>query len=412
MNAGKRLAVWLHGRHIAWLTGTSMRPKLEYLPEVVAEYGAGAALLSLSLPLRREAMVGPEVYNFFDGLLPEGQVRAHLASMAKSSTTDIKALLAKVGADCAGAVQVLPEGVDPSGVGGLLEMSDAEVVAAVESLPTWDLPDDFAISTSLGGVQSKVLLTRQGDKWCWPANGAGSTHIIKPDPLDSPIPHLLAAEHWALELASTAGLASAKTWIQHFGSRDALIVERYDRTAESVRIHQEDFTQLLGLSSAAKYDQSTTAPSRLTKVVEVAAFHSRSPEVFMTDLLKVVTFNVLIGNGEAHSKNYSILIGESGEVTLAPVYDAAPTLLLYARSSNAGHSIAGQARLNYITLDHLRREAAAWGLDMDVARGVIEETVKALAQAGVPAPQAIQHLPDLIARRADDLLAGKSARRE
>jgi serine/threonine-protein kinase HipA len=48
----------------------------------------------------------------------------------------------------------------------------------------------------------------------------------------------------------------------------------------------------------------------------------------MTDLLKVVTFNVLIGNGDAHSKNYSILIGESGEVTLAPVYDAAPTLLL------------------------------------------------------------------------------------
>lgn len=87
MNAGKRLAVWLHGRHIAWLTGTSLRPKLEYLPEVVAEYGAGAALLSLSLPLRREAIVGPEVYNFFDGLLPEGQVRAHLASMAKSSTS-------------------------------------------------------------------------------------------------------------------------------------------------------------------------------------------------------------------------------------------------------------------------------------------------------------------------------------
>lgn len=303
MKAAKRLAVWLHGRHVAWLTGTSLRPKLEYVPEVVGEYGVGAVILSLSLPLQRGSIAGPEVFNFFDGLLPEGQVRAHLASMAKTSTTDIKSLLATVGADCAGAVQVLSEGVDPSGAGELLEMSEREVVSVVESLPTWDLPDDYAIATSLGGVQSKVLLTRRGADWCWPASGAASTHIIKPDPLDSPIPHLLAAEHWALELARTAGLPSAKTYIQRFGSRDALIVERYDRSEDGRRIHQEDFAQLLGLAAAAKYDQSTAVPSRLTNVVGAAAFHTRNPQAFMTDLLKLVTFNVLIGNGDAHSKN-------------------------------------------------------------------------------------------------------------
>ena len=119
------------------------------------------------------------------------------------------------------------------------------------------------------------------------------------------------------------------------------MVERYDRTEEHVRIHQEDFTQVLGLASAAKYDQSTALPSRLAQVAAVASPHTRNPASFKADLLKAVAFNVLIGTGDAHSKNYSVLIRETGEVLLAPLYDAAPTLLLYARSSNAGHCVGG-----------------------------------------------------------------------
>ena len=408
----ERLAVWLHGRHISWLSGTSLRPRLQYLPDVVAEYGAGAALLSLSLPLQSKPLTGPSVLNFFDGLLPEGQVRAHLPDLNKVATTDIKALLAIVGSDCAGAVQVLAEGVDPAGAGELLPMSDAEVVAAVESLPTWDLPADFAITTSLGGVQSKILLSREGGRWYWPAGGVASTHIIKPDPLDSPIPNLLAAEHWALDLARAAGLAAALTAMDRFGTRDALVVDRYDRTTDHRRIHQEDFTQVLGLASAAKYDQSTAVPSRLTQVAAVAAPHARNARSFKLDLLRAVSFNLLIGNGDAHSKNYSVLIRETGEVTLAPLYDAAPTLLLYARSSNAGHSVAGQARLNYITLDHLVREAAGWGVDAGVARSTVAEGLTAAAEAQVPAADELQHLPSLVADRASDLLAGDVARRQ
>lgn len=56
-----------------------------------------------------------------------------------------------------------------------------------------------------------------------------------------------------------------------------------------------------------------------------------------------------------------VTFSRRGEVLLAPLYDAAPTLLLYARSSNVGHSVAGQARLNYITLDHLVREGVTRG---------------------------------------------------
>lgn len=405
------MAVWLHGRHLARLSGTSLRPRLEYLPDVVAEYGAGAVLLSLSLPLQSKPVTGPAVLNFFDGLLPEGQVRAHLSNLYKIPPTDIKGLLAAVGADCAGAVQVLPEGEDPAGGGRLQPMSREEIVAAVESLPTWDLPADFAIATSLGGVQSKILLSREGGRWYWPSGGAASTHIIKPDPIDSPIRDLLAAEHWALNLASAVDIPAARTTMERFGSRDALIVERYDRIRDHRRIHQEDFTQVLGISSTAKYDQSTAVPSRLAQVAARAAPHTRSPVDFKLELLKAVSFNLLIGNGDAHSKNYSILIQETGEVMLAPLYDAAPTLLLYARSVNAGHSVAGQARLNYITLDHLEREASSWGVDPGVARSAASEVFSAAAEAKVAAPDGLEDLPLLVARRASDLLEGRTARR-
>jgi hypothetical protein len=95
----------------------------------------------------------------------------------------------------------------------------------------------------------------------------------------------------------------------------------------------------------------------------------------------------------------------------APLYDAAPTLLLYARSSNAGHSVAGQARLNYITLDHLVREGVTWGMDSGVARTAVGEVLMAAANAHVPVSEGLEHLPALIVDRASDLLVGRTARR-
>ncbi|MCP9000376.1 HipA domain-containing protein [Pseudarthrobacter sp. RMG13] len=223
---------------------------------------------------------------------------------------------------------------------------------------------------------------------------------------------MLAAEHWALELARAAGLRTARTRLETFGTRDALVVERYDRTEDHRRIHQEDFTQVLGIASAAKYDQSTAAPSRLAQVAATASLHSRNAAAFKSELLKAVAFNVLVGNGDAHSKNYSVLIRETGEVELAPLYDVAPTLLLYARSSNAGHSVAGQARLNYITLDHLVREAGSWGMDVEEARAGVTGILVAAAEAHASVPQRLAHLPALVAARAEDLIAGSTARRQ
>lgn len=407
------LEVFLHGRHIGFLSGSSLRLAFQYDAEIVAEYGASSILLSLSLPVNRKKISGPSVFNYFDGLLPEGQVRSPLASANGLATPDALGLLRVLGSDCAGAVQVLPEGALPDGPAEAIQMTDTEVINVVEALPTWDLPDDFAITASLGGVQSKVLLSRHDNKWVWPGRGAVSTHIIKPEPLDSPIPHLLTAEDWALKVAAAAGLPAAESRLETFGSRQAIIVTRYDRTPEGGRLHQEDFTQALALASTAKYEGTTAPPSRLTTLVAVAAPHTRDDDGFRRDLLRAVTFNLVIGNGDAHSKNYSLLIRDGGEVLLAPLYDLAPTQLLYAPSVNAGHTLGGQSRLNYLTLDHIVREGAAWGMDADDARTTAKGVLESVAEAAsaTRAEDRIGFLCELVPARAADLLSGGTARR-
>lgn len=407
------LEVFLHGRHIGVLSGSSLRLAFQYDADIVAEYGASSILLSLSLPVNRKKISGPSVFNYFDGLLPEGQVRSPLASANGLATPDALGLLRVLGSDCAGAVQVLPEGALPDGPAEAIQMTDTEAINVVEALPTWDLPDDFAITASLGGVQSKVLLSRHDNKWVWPGRGAVSTHIIKPEPLDSPIPHLLTAEDWALKVAAAAGLPAAESRLETFGSRQAIIVTRYDRTPEGGRLHQEDFTQALALASTAKYEGTTAPPSRLTTLVAVAAPHTRDDDGFRRDLLRAVTFNLVIGNGDAHSKNYSLLIRDGGEVLLAPLYDLAPTQLLYAPSVNAGHTLGGQSRLNYLTLDHIVREGAAWGMDADDARTTAAGVLESVAEAAsaTRAEDRIGFLCELVPARAADLLSGGTARR-
>ncbi|WP_394525096.1 type II toxin-antitoxin system HipA family toxin [Paenarthrobacter nicotinovorans] len=414
MSRRKTLDVFLRSRKIGELTGTGLNLAFRYDPETVAEYGAGSISLSLSMPLSRRKFEGPVVYNYFDGLLPEGQVRSHLAKENGLSTPDAFGLLRILGADCAGAVQILPPGEAPEVPGAAIPMADHEVTTVVESLPTWDLPGDFLVTASLGGIQSKVLLTSQGDGWAWPGRGAVSTHIIKPAPLESTIPDLLASEDWALKIAAAAGIPAARTRLHTFGAREALVVDRFDRAPDGMRIHQEDFTQALALGSEAKYEGTSAPPSRLTRLANAAAPHARDDAAFRRALLTAVTFNVAIGNGDAHSKNYSLTLLDGGELRLAPLYDVAPTLLLYAPSNNAGHSVGGQIRLGYITLEHLVREGVAWGMDDGDARQTAVSVLEALGSVASTfhTPERLEFLRKLVPARVHDLLNGGTARRQ
>jgi serine/threonine-protein kinase HipA len=387
--ASRSLNVWLYGVHTARLSEpTRFRYRLDFTDDAMDAFGEGSRVLSLALPISREPVVdsrrpgaGLHVSAFIEGLLPEGNLRAHIAASAGVPVTDSMELLTRVGAECAGAVQILDAAIE-LGPGHVRPLTDEEVTRLVAGLPTYHLPDGATPQASLAGIQDKVLLAALDDGgWGWPEQGAPSTHIVKPEPLGGSIPHLIQTEDWALHVARAAELVAAESRLATFDQREAIVVTRYDRDASGQRLHQEDFCQAIGLAPQAKYESTAEATrygSRLKRIARLAAARAEDPNAFRTALLKAVTFNVAIGNGDAHSKNYSLMIDRVGRVSLAPIYDSAPTAYLDPKYKGTGHVINGKTSIDTVALEDLTAEAASWGMSARRAKTVVTSCMEDL----------------------------------
>lgn len=401
------LHVWLRGEHLAELEQLrNGRLRMRYDDAALDTYGIGARPLSLSLPLTDRRVQGDHLERFLDNLLPEGGVRGALEREHGIRPGDTFALLARIGRECAGAIQLTSE-EDPATDGRLVPLDGAEVDRIVSNLPTLDPPEGEVVSASLGGIQSKVLLSRTPDGWAWPAAGAASTHIIKPEPVTDVGPaDLIRWEDWALRLARAAGLPAARTELADFDGRLALVVERFDRVGGR-RTHQEDFTQALGIASRDKYE-SGNRDGRLRAVAHAAGTEARDPTAFVADLVAQVAFNLVVGNGDAHSKNYSLGIDEAATFSLTPLYDVAPVYLLNAIYQNFGHSVDGTSRLRYLSAEHLLREATTWGAGPEVVRRAVERVATQVRAALVEVTAAgidtgpVVEVIELRARAAQD----------
>ena len=374
------LNVWLHGDHLGELEQLrNGESRLRFTSEALAHWGLGTRLLSYSLPLTNRRVESSALEVYLDNLLPEGAIRAQLEQQHGVRPGDTFGLLRHLGAECAGAVQLVADDSPPSG--HLVRLDEDEVNRIIAELPTLSAPPGEGVSASLGGVQSKVLLTRTDEGWAWPAAGAMSTHLIKPEPNDPqiPIPDIIDYEHWALQLAATAGVPAAHSELVAFGDRKALVVKRYDRRAGK-RVHQEDFAQALSIRPGSKYEPDTERTSRLRRIATGPGGEALDPAQFRQDLLRLVTFNLLLGNGDAHAKNYSLVIDE-GLFTMAPAYDIAPVFYLNNRYNNFGMRLNAQRNLQYLTADHLLAEARSWGMPDATATQVLAEVSESMSDA-------------------------------
>jgi len=377
--ARKALDVWLYGVHVARLSEPRrFRLRLEFTEEALDTFGEGSRVLSLALPISRKPIQDRDgtlqVSAFIEGLLPEGNLRRHIATEAGVPVNDTMTLLERLGAECAGAVQILVEGAKP-GAGQVRRLTKQEVDSLIADLPTYHLPEGTTPQASLAGIQDKVLLVAlPNGEWGWPEAGAASTHIIKPEPLGGAVKNLIQTEDWSLRVARGAGINAAESRLERFGEREAIVVVRYDRGADGDRLHQEDFCQALGLDPAAKYEstsEGTRLGSRLRRIARAAAPRALDPDGFRLALLQAITFNVVIGNADAHSKNYSMMIGRDGSVSLTPIYDVAPVMYLHPAFKGTGHVINGKTSIDRINVDDLTAEAASWGMGERRARAAV-----------------------------------------
>lgn len=377
------LGVWLAGERVAELRSPRVgRLTCRYASEVLDRGPLGAPLLSCSLPLRS----GPrQAWPFFSGLLPEGQHRQAMASIAGVTTLDVLGMLRRFGRDVAGAVIVSAED-PPTREAAVIAYDDAGLLQAVADLDDHPLGlyDDSELS--IAGLQDKTLLVAlPAGGWGRPVHGYPSTHILKVD--DRVRRGLVRAEHACLRLADAAGIVAAHSELLSVGTAECIAVERFDRQVEvdgSVRrLHQEDTCQALGIDPEdnqrqAKYQQYGGPSFR--QIAGLLDTWAREPEAELLNLLDQMVFTAAIGNADAHGKNIALL-HDDGAIRLAPLYDTVPTVVWPQLRTAAAMKIGGVADLNRVDRDALLAEAVSWRVPRRNAEQHIDALLERLLDA-------------------------------
>lgn len=329
---------------------------------------AGRPPLSQSLPLDDEPAPGV-VHAYFGGLLPEGEPRRLLARRLGVSERNDFALLAAIGGDCAGAITLAPPGAlaHDEREDDVTWLDDAHLAELIATLP--DRPmladEDGEVRLSLAGAQDKLPVVRDASGRIGITSGrTPSTHILK-----MPIarfPGTVVNEAFCLAFGYHLGVLTVEAWPQRAGDVPYLLVQRYDRRGaydglgpRIVRLHQEDFCQALGIPSERKYEVEG-GPS-LADCFSLVRRATTVPAAHTLVLLDAVGLNFLVGNHDAHGKNFSLL--RSPERTeLAPFYDVLSTVAYPGLARKAAMAIGGERRPDYVRRRHLDRLCEAAGL--------------------------------------------------
>jgi serine/threonine-protein kinase HipA len=366
-----------------------------YAPEWLTDGKAPA--LSFSLPKRVEAYGRRECQAFFGGILPEeGQRHAIARALGVSAENEFR-LLEHLGGEVAGALMLLPDGSipQPPSDGAPDILSDDRILALLDRLPVRPmLAGEGGLRLSLAGAQSKLPVLLIDGQIALPAPGQPTSHILKP-----PIARFEGTtenEYFCMTLAAAIGLDVAPVEMRTVAGRPFLLITRYDRTQNAngplIRLHQEDFAQALGISSQRKY-ASEGGPTFKDSFALLRRAVSR-PARDILKLLDAAIFNLIIGNADAHSKNFSLL-HTGGGLALAPLYDLLSTVIYPDLSAKLAMKIARQATLEEIQPRHWD----AFADDIDLTAPYIHRRVKqlcdaTLGQIDTPDGELHKRLPD------------------
>ena len=310
----RELQVWDGSRHVGVFIESDAG-------DIDFRYDSEAPAIPVSLCLPRDGGWSPSApASFLDNLLPDNpNVRDAMRSRLHTASTDAFDLLD--GVDATGGLTFTLSPERPRLDGPLLLATDEEIaneIGRIERAPSvwWD--EDSHCRFSLGGAQGKFTLTSIDGQWFWPDAALPSTHIIKPRPKG--LEHALGIETLSMDMASACGLPCPEHGMIQARDRVAYIIERFDRRVSGgsiQRVRQEDFLQSFGRPVADKYevgvDECLNLLQRVDPTLELCY-----------QWLERVAFNMSVGNSDAHAKNYSLVLDESG-IRLAPVYDIVAT---------------------------------------------------------------------------------------
>ncbi len=374
--------------------------------------------LSQSMPMAGSPVIkGDVVAHYFDNLLPDNErIRARLRKRFHTRSVSTFDLLAAIGRDCVGAVQLLPVNREPDDWNRVQcePMTDQQIAGLLHAVPADDGPesmeDDDLLRISIAGAQEKTALTWYGARWCRPHGATPTTHIIKlplsliggsrrVDASDS-----VQNEWLCAQIMAALGFPVATTSMATFDRQTVLVVERFDRAWADdgswiARLPQEDFCQALGLPPEKKYE-SMGGPgiAHCMRLLQGSADRA-DPLLFLTTQLAFF----LLAATDGHAKNFSIFLQPGDRYEMTPLYDilsiypyfgsgpsqfnarkAGPAMALRAKNVHKLYHTIEARHWHRLALEH--GGSAAWQALLALARRVDAalETVGRQLPAGYP----------------------------
>lgn len=341
--------------------------QFSYMDEYLDE--ANAVPVSISLPLQRERFSAGQTRQFFEGLLPEGFTRRSVAQWLHLDENDYLSILYQLGRECLGAVRVLKEGETQAASYEMITKQQVKALAAEGAQKSAEIVSKSHLS--LTGASGKVGLyyDTAGNQWYLPQGTAPSTHIVKQSHVR--LEGIVTNEQLSMMTAAKCGIEVPNSFIIDLGSGEdnevLYATRRYDRTFEGaadtisgllapLRLHQEDFSQALGISSANKYEKEHTGYMR--RMFELLRQFSSNPIVDQGKLWDIIVFCYLLGNTDAHVKNFSLLYGRDlRSIRLAPAYDLVSTTVYESSTREMSFYIGNDLLIDEITETSFREAA-------------------------------------------------------
>jgi len=378
-----QLSLWLHKRHVADIGYEPLNEawSLRYTDDWLQNRQAFA--LSPALPLGTECS-SASIRRFIENLLPEGRALDIVASAQGVAKSNVYGLIRALGAETTGAFRFLPHGEDGSTEPArnrpreitLVELDERIGERESRPLVEWD----GKVRMSVAGYQDKLLVYANGEPgeapMFLPDFPVASTHILKPEPAGARLPYMVANEHFCMTLAKRLGLPAATVSILRT-PRPVLAITRFDRIAHNgtsgawvERKHIIDACQASDLPAAYKYERNIGSVGEAALYRDGVSLpklfglleHATRKAADRQAMLRWALFQLVIGNSDAHGKNFSFFVHRSG-LQAAPWYDLVSVVQYPQFSHDLAMAFGDEFNLDQIKAFSLADFAQRCGID-------------------------------------------------